>query len=177
MHGPTNVQKTLEDSELKSYKHTHVQNALVSCMNIIPITYCRFQIKFLCNWKNSSLHYIKYNWDSVLCNLSRVLMCREQCCTAHGVGLQNINVVLFLCARAVVCPGAKVYAHNMSHPGDWGSTSDTGGTQHELRRTGRVSLRLGLSADSPSWGRVWGGWTVVRTRAFLWRWGLYSFCV
>lgn len=88
---------------------------------------------------------------------------------------RNCGVFLFLCARTVVCPGAKVYAHNLSQPGDRGPTSDPGGTQHELRRTGRVSLRLGLPAYSAPWGGVWGGWTVVWTRAFLRRWGSCSY--
>jgi len=88
-------------------------------MNIILITYCRFQIKLLCNLKeNSFLHRIKCHCDSVVCNLPRVLVCREQYYTVHDVGLQKINIIVSLCARTVVCPGTKVYAHNMSHPGD-----------------------------------------------------------
>ena len=88
-------------------------------MNVILISYCRFQIKIYCNFKEiSSLHYIKYHCDSVLCCFPQVLMCREQYCPVHAMDFQKMNILLSLCARTVVCPGAKLYAHNMSHSGD-----------------------------------------------------------
>jgi hypothetical protein len=119
------------------------------------------------------LCFTKWNSKSQFCIISVCGLEGDFPCMSH---VMRNWICLCLCTRTMVGSSTLLYAHNMSEPGDRGPASLAGGAQYELRRTGSIPLRLGLPAHSAPWGRVWGGWTVVRTRAFLWGWGLWLCC-